>query len=74
MRKPANENLMIGLGSGLGMLGGFFGSNPVVSVLLLIILISISIGAGYLISASRVDGPKLLNQEDEDIIQAELLD
>ena len=29
MRKPANENLMIGLGSGLGMLGGFFGSNPV---------------------------------------------
>lgn len=28
MRKPANENLMIGIGSGLGMLGGFFGSNP----------------------------------------------
>ena len=55
-------------------LSSFFGSNPVVSVLLLLILISISIGAGYLISASRVDGPKLLNQEDEEIIQAELLD
>ena len=55
-------------------LSSFFGSNPVVSVLLLLILISISIGAGYLISASRVDGPKLLNEEDEEIIQAELLD
>ena len=55
-------------------LSSFFGSNPVFSVLLLLILISISIGAGYLISASRVDGPKLLNQEDEEIIQAELLD
>ena len=55
-------------------LSSFFGSNPVVSVLLLLILISISIGAGYLISASRVDDPKLLNEEDEEIIQAELLD
>ena len=51
----------------------FVGGSPVVSIFVLVLIISVSLGVGYLISSSRVDKPIKLATDDE-TFEAELVD